>query len=205
MKPLKKLLKFRASKNLFVICFLLNPIAIFANPQIPTDEVIRNLYVEEQKLVNAAWLKIPLEDPRILQPEKVLASQSEYDYKKDPNWSKRCIKAEAKFKELIETFKAKEGRDNRNAAVLCDHLSSLYHYSGNGDSRLLKAEAERVLFPACPKCHKQDEVAMLSPAPNQTIDEQLKSGWWNCRHCDKIFRLNGKRAWITENRRRKNH
>jgi hypothetical protein len=96
------------------------------------------LYDEELKLVRAAWLAIPLNDPHIsdpnirerpeFSPEPVADGKSNaensvkrnepsrrYDFEKDPNWKDRCLKAEKAFKALIEQYRKKDGPEQQKS------------------------------------------------------------------------------------------
>lgn len=169
---------------------------------------ISKLYVAESSLVEAAW-GFRLSDGAPLRPgfspkkpcpkgakadlapvTKRSSSNcdypfaADYDYSKDKHWREQAAQTEKQFELLIAAASSEEGVHSRTAAKLKWHLASLYHYSGDGDFNRLQSEAKRILFPNCPHCHKNDAVAMLSPAPNVSIEDQLQNGWWICNKCE---------------------
>jgi hypothetical protein len=189
---------------------------------------VRDVYAREAKLVEAAW-GFSLSDGSPLRPSldpvsplphptesAVNATVSrpaskhvnekhryrfaaDYDFKHDPQWKRGSAEVEKQFQILIAEFLRKEGPQSRTAAKLKDHLAGLYYYSGDGNSDDLHRQARLVLFPTCPRCHKNDSVSMMSPPPNATIEEVLKDGWWSCQRCDQAigqhpFRARGAQA-----------
>ncbi len=173
------------------------------------DKRIRAAYAEGDRLIGIAWgwsmtdgepLR-PGYEPATPQPVgtgKSVASSGEpgkktypysanYKYSNDQVWKKDVREVEQKFRELIAEYLSREGSGSRTVACLRDHLSTLYSYSKNGDSKVLDEQVRKVLWPSCPKCHRSDRVSMLSPKPNEHIEGQLKHGWWFCRRCSKEF------------------
>jgi hypothetical protein len=173
---------------------------------------ISDIYARADRLVEAAWgfslsdgsplrsnydMDSPARQPVLkgasYMPPKVQAQKKrqyrladDYDYKKDNVWKKEATEIERQFKTLIAEIVKKEGPTSRTAAKLKSHLAQLYFYSYDDDDDALRKQAQSVLYPKCPQCHRNDLVEILSPSPRSSIEEELKSGWWSCGRCERI-------------------
>lgn len=110
--------------------------------------------------------------------------ENSYDYQKDPEWTRRCLNAQARCSRLIDEYISREGDKGVTVALLRDRLDRLYTWTGNRDAAVaLHKEAKAVLNPTCPICHRGDALTMLSPDPHGLYQDSIKNGWWDCRHC----------------------
>ncbi|MGD9680056.1 MAG: hypothetical protein AB7W16_02630 [Candidatus Obscuribacterales bacterium] len=110
--------------------------------------------------------------------------ESLYDYQKDPEWNRKCLKAQERCRRLIDEYIAREGDNSVSVALLRDRLDRLYAWTGNRDAAIaLHKKVRTVLNPTCPICHRGDALTMLSPDPHGLFQDFVKDGWWDCRHC----------------------
>jgi hypothetical protein len=151
---------------------------------------IRQLNAESDRLVSIA-LGYSVNDDLKYEREIEGLKKSGYSYIKDPKWKEEVQKIEQRYEELISEFRKKEGSESPTAALLESRLALLFRSSESGDFITLESSAEAVLWPRCPDC-KSKEVAQLSPRPNGTFEEQIRTGWWSCRQCSsKPFKIRG--------------
>lgn len=167
------------------------------------DARIEKLFAEEDRLVGIAVGFTP--DGKPLQQRNELAAPhfsweslpeqkassgktypypDDYDFHKDASWKYETQMVEKRSENLIDEYIKKQGAASRTAAKLRDHISVLYGYSGDSPSSNYTVSLRNILFPACPRCHRKDEVGMISPSPIGCIEDQLKHGWWFCKRCD---------------------
>ncbi|MCA9805963.1 MAG: hypothetical protein KC777_28540 [Cyanobacteria bacterium HKST-UBA02] len=157
------------------------------------EDIYRTYHVEEAKkpteveiASDKTWTITAVSDAdgRSRESSHENTYEDSYDYQKDPEWNRKCLKAQAQCRRLIDEYIAREGDNSVSVALLRDRLDRLYTWTGNRDAAVaLHKEVKAVLNPTCPICHRGDALTMLSPDPHGLYQDFVKDGWWDCRRC----------------------